>query len=192
MIEAGKSHTCAVMDNDDLICWGDNSKGQLGLGDTDHRGDATSEIGNNFAVTSVPSGRTVDSMALGWDHTCVVWDNYSVSCWGGNDHGQLGLDSTTYIGDNASEMGDNLDFPNLPELLAQSLRVMDSLVLSLMTAELTQHSAEGLNDFGQLGIESVTNVGDGTGGSMSSITNADLLSAVHAIDAGEDLRFVPL
>ena len=37
MIEAGKSHTCAVMDNDDLICWGDNSKGQLGLGDTAHR-----------------------------------------------------------------------------------------------------------------------------------------------------------
>ena len=114
MIEAGKSHTCAVMDNDDLICWGDNSKGQLGLGDTAHRGDTTSEIGNNFAVTSVPSGRTVDSMALGWDHTCVVWDNYSVSCWGGNDNGQLGLDSTTDIGDGAGEMGDNLDFLDLP------------------------------------------------------------------------------
>ena len=108
MIEAGKNHTCAVMDNNDLICWGDNSKGQLGLGDTDKRGDAPGEIGTNFEVTAVPTGRTVDSLALGWDHTCVVWDNGSVSCWGGNDNGQLGLDSTTDIGDGAGEMGDNL------------------------------------------------------------------------------------
>ena len=185
MIEAGKSHTCAVMDNDDLICWGDNSKGQLGLGDTAHRGDATSEIGNNFAVTSVPSGRTVYSMALGWDHTCVVWDNYSVSCWGGNDNGQLGLDSTTDIGDGAGEMGDSLDFLDLPGT-ASAITAGDGFTCAIVDDSGTDRAfCWGLNDFGQLGIESTTNVGDGTGGSMSSITNADV-GVVHAIDAGED------
>ena len=185
MIEAGKSHTCAVMDNNDLICWGDNSKGQLGLGDTAHRGDATSEIGNNFAVTSVPSGRTVYSMALGWDHTCVVWDNYSVSCWGGNDNGQLGLDSTTDIGDGAGEMGDSLDFLDLPGT-ASAITAGDGFTCAIVDDSGTDRAfCWGLNDFGQLGIESTTNVGDGTGGSMSSITNADV-GVVHAIDAGED------
>ena len=186
MIEAGKSHTCAVMDNDDLICWGDNSKGQLGLGDTDHRGDATGEIGDNFEVTSVPNGRTIDSMALGWDHTCVVWDNYSVSCWGGNDHGQLGLDSTTDIGDNASEMGDNLDFLDLPGT-ASAITAGDGFTCAIVDdAGNDRAFCWGLNDFGQLGIESTTNVGDGTGGSMSSISNADLMKQVLSIDAGED------
>ena len=185
MIEAGKSHTCAVMDNDDLICWGDNSKGQLGLGDTAHRGDTTGEIGDNFEVTSVPTGRTIDSMALGWDHTCVVWDNYSVSCWGGNDHGQLGLDSTTDIGDGAGEMGDNLDFLDLPGT-ASAITAGDGFTCAIVDDSGTDRAfCWGLNDFGQLGIESTTNVGDGTGGSMSSITNADV-GVVHAIDAGED------
>ena len=186
MIEAGKSHTCAVMDNDDLICWGDNSKGQLGLGDTDHRGDATGEIGSNFAVTSVPTGRTIDSMALGWDHTCVVWDNYSASCWGGNDNGQLGLDSTTDIGDGAAEMGDNLDFLDLPGT-ASAITAGDGFTCAIVDDSGTDKAfCWGLNDFGQLGIESTTNVGDGSGSSMSSISNADLTYEVQAIDAGED------
>jgi len=186
MIEAGKSHTCAVMDNDDLICWGDNSKGQLGLGDTAHRGDAAGEIGNNFAVTSVPTGRTIDSMALGWDHTCVVWDNYSVSCWGGNDNGQLGLDSTTDIGDGAGEMGDNLDFIDLPGT-ASAITAGDGFTCAIVDDSGTDRAfCWGLNDFGQLGIESTTNVGDGTGGSMSSVSNADLTYEVQAIDAGDD------
>ena len=190
MIEAGKSHTCAVMDNNDLICWGDNSKGQLGLGDTDKRGDSSGEIGTNFEVTSVPTGRTVDSMALGWDHTCVIWDNFSVSCWGGNDHGQLGLDSTTDIGDGASEMGDNLDFLDLGGT-ASAITAGDGFTCAIVLTTGASSGVDrafcwGLNDFGQLGIESTTNVGDGTGGSMSSISNADLTWYVQAIEAGED------
>ena len=186
MIEAGKSHTCAVMDNDDLICWGDNSKGQLGLGDTDHRGDSAGEIGSSFTVTSVPTGRTIDSMALGWDHTCVVWDNYSVSCWGGNDHGQLGLDSTADVGDGAGEMGDNLDFLDLPGT-ASAITAGDGFTCAIVDDAGTDRAfCWGLNDFGQLGIESTTNVGDGSGGSMSSVSNADLSYEVLTIDAGED------
>ncbi len=186
MLEAGKSHTCAVMDNNDLICWGDNSKGQLGLGDTDKRGDATGEIGSNFAVTSVPTGRTIDSMALGWDHTCVVWDNYSVSCWGGNDNGQLGLDSTTDIGDGAAEMGDNLDFLGLPGA-ASAITAGDGFTCAIIDDSGNDRAfCWGLNDYGQLGIESTTDVGDGSGGSMSSISNADLTYEVLSIDAGED------
>ena len=191
MLEAGKSHTCAVMDNNDLICWGDNSKGQLGLDDTDNRGDSSGEIGTNFEVTSVPTGRTVNSLALGWDHTCVVWDNYSVSCWGGNDHGQLGLDSIFDIGDGdgdgtGDEMGDNLDFLDLPGT-ASAITAGDGFTCAIVDDSGNDRAfCWGLNDFGQLGIESTTNVGDGSGGPMSSISNADLTYEVLSIDAGED------
>eukprot|EP00586_Coscinodiscus_wailesii_P016603 CAMPEP_0172498568 /NCGR_PEP_ID=MMETSP1066-20121228/113803_1 /TAXON_ID=671091 /ORGANISM="Coscinodiscus wailesii, Strain CCMP2513" /LENGTH=123 /DNA_ID=CAMNT_0013271881 /DNA_START=13 /DNA_END=381 /DNA_ORIENTATION=+ len=36
-ISPGDSHTCAVLDDESLKCWGRNSIGQLGLGDTVHR-----------------------------------------------------------------------------------------------------------------------------------------------------------
>ncbi|HIL65378.1 MAG TPA: hypothetical protein EYG33_04340, partial [Candidatus Poseidoniales archaeon] len=187
MIEAGKSHTCAVMDNNDLICWGDNSKGQLGLGDTDKRGDSAGEIGTNFAVTSVPTGRTVDSLGLGWDHTCAIWDNASVSCWGGNDNGQLGLDSTTSIGDGSGEMGDNLAFVTLPYSATQ-ITSGDGFTCAVLQETSTKGVyCWGLNDYGQLGVESTTSVGDGAGTSMSSITETDLSATdILALDAGED------
>ena len=33
-VECGNTHTCAVLNDDSLVCWGDNSYGQLGYGDT--------------------------------------------------------------------------------------------------------------------------------------------------------------
>ena len=39
VIVAGGSHTCAILDNSSIKCWGANATGQLGLGDDDNRGD---------------------------------------------------------------------------------------------------------------------------------------------------------
>ena len=36
-IAAGSSHTCAIVNNGDVKCWGYNYFGQLGLGDTINR-----------------------------------------------------------------------------------------------------------------------------------------------------------
>ncbi|MCB1018201.1 MAG: carboxypeptidase regulatory-like domain-containing protein, partial [Acidimicrobiales bacterium] len=46
-------HTCAVLDDDTLKCWGDNQYGQLGLGDTDDRGDTPGEMGDALAIVPV-------------------------------------------------------------------------------------------------------------------------------------------
>ena len=83
-------------------------------------------------------------------------------------------------------MGDNLDFLELPGT-ASAITAGDGFTCAIVDDSGTDRAfCWGLNDFGQLGIESTTNVGDGTGGSMSSISNADLTYAVQAIDAGED------
>jgi len=41
----GFGHTCALLDDATIKCWGLNQRGQLGLGDTESRGDAISEMG---------------------------------------------------------------------------------------------------------------------------------------------------
>ena len=41
-------------------------------------------------TNSFGANRTVVSIASGYDHTCVILDNGSVSCWGQNSYGALG------------------------------------------------------------------------------------------------------
>ena len=48
MISAGEAHTCALLDDDSLKCWGRNDYGQLGIGDTDRRGDGPGEMGDDL------------------------------------------------------------------------------------------------------------------------------------------------
>ena len=36
-VAVGVYHTCAILDDDSLKCWGYNSHGNLGLGDTTNR-----------------------------------------------------------------------------------------------------------------------------------------------------------
>lgn len=44
-IHCGRDHVCALSVGQDIKCWGGNYNGQLGLGDTDNRGDsAESEL----------------------------------------------------------------------------------------------------------------------------------------------------
>jgi len=50
-VATGYSHTCAILLDGTLKCWGSNQSGELGLGDTDNRGNTG---------TNLSSGTTVD------------------------------------------------------------------------------------------------------------------------------------
>lgn len=96
-VEAGYYHSCAVLIDGHLRCWGHGGSGALGLGDT-------STIGDDEAVASVPpidlgTGRTAVSVAVGLRHTCALLDDASVRCWGDGAGGQHGMGSTEDIGD---------------------------------------------------------------------------------------------
>ncbi|SVC40895.1 uncharacterized protein METZ01_LOCUS293749, partial [marine metagenome] len=105
-ITAGYAHSCFILDNGSVKCWGSNASGQLGLGDTNSRGDGSNEMGDNLTVIDLGTG--AKAISAGYEHTCAILDNASVKCWGSNASGQLGLGDTNSRGDGSNEMGDNL------------------------------------------------------------------------------------
>ena len=78
---------CAARADGTVWCWGTNSFGELGPGIPL----------NNFQATPVqlPALSNVRQLAAGSDHVCAVTYADVASCWGKNDHGQLGNNTTT-------------------------------------------------------------------------------------------------
>ena len=57
-----------------------------------------------FTVQATTSSSTASTIAAGHSHTCALLDNASVKCWGNNNSGQLGIDSTTNMGNSSGDM----------------------------------------------------------------------------------------
>ncbi len=154
-VSAGGSHTCAILDNGDLRCWGLNDNGQLGLGDTNYLGD-------DEAVSSAPSislgaGRTAVAVSTGQDTTCAILDDATTRCWGGGGQGRLGTGNTATIGDD--ELPSTipvLDFGASAN--ATALSNAGSYACALLDNGSTR--CWGDNAFGKLGLARDTNVGD--------------------------------
>jgi alpha-tubulin suppressor-like RCC1 family protein len=80
-IALGEKHSCVVLEDDTVLCWGGNEAGQLGRG----------TIGGIQARPGVVTGlANVVEVVAGSDHSCARLRTGTVSCWGGNAAGQLG------------------------------------------------------------------------------------------------------
>ena len=112
-VVVGGHHTCVLLSNNQVKCWGANGTGGLGQGHRNHLGDGLdengkSEMGDNLPVVDLGRGLTAQSVVVGGYHTCVLLSNYQVKCWGHNSYGQLGQNHWNPLGDAANQMGDNL------------------------------------------------------------------------------------
>lgn len=107
-VAIGMYHTCALLDNGTVKCWGSNHNGQLGQGHSNYVGRSSDELGDNLPTVDLGSERTAKEITSGRDHTCALLDNGTVKCWGYNSFGQLGQEHAEDLGDDANEMGDNL------------------------------------------------------------------------------------
>ena len=101
-LAAGEDHTCALLGNGAVKCWGRGSNGRLGYGDTSDRGDEAGEMGDNLPAIDLGTGRTATQIVAGYGHTCALLDNSQVSCWGSGYNGKLGYGNTSSRGSNAS------------------------------------------------------------------------------------------
>jgi alpha-tubulin suppressor-like RCC1 family protein len=87
-VSCGSRHTLALTAKGLVFCWGWNSYGQLGLGDTNNRVTPT-------VISSLASMR-VSEVCSGYRHSFVVVSNQrrevgSLWGWGWNQYGQVGL-----------------------------------------------------------------------------------------------------
>ena len=83
---AGWHRSFAIHDNDgSVFSWGENSSGELGLGDT---------VGH-LRPDLIPNLSGVADIAAGVEHTLALKTDGTVLSWGNNSNGQLGLGTTT-------------------------------------------------------------------------------------------------
>jgi alpha-tubulin suppressor-like RCC1 family protein len=136
-IAVGGVHTCAVTTAGAVLCWGVNASGQLGDG-------STSSKTTPQPVTGLASG--VAAIAAGTEHTCARTTAGAVQCWGRNNSGQLGDNSTT-----------DKTTPQPVSALASGVAAMAAggdHACALTTAGAVQ--CWGRNTYGQLGDGSTT------------------------------------
>ena len=84
-IQSSERFTCALGSDYNVYCWGDNTDGELGNGS----GATYSAV--PVAVTKANyASKAVKQLSVGRFHTCVVTSMNLVYCWGKNNTGQLG------------------------------------------------------------------------------------------------------
>jgi alpha-tubulin suppressor-like RCC1 family protein len=93
-VSAGGDHTCALMTDGAMLCWGNNFEGQLGNG-------TAVQLPTPNAVAGLGSG--VAAVTAGYHHSCAVMTDATAECWGLSDHGQVG-DGTTLERDRPVEV----------------------------------------------------------------------------------------
>ncbi|CAN0583625.1 unnamed protein product, partial [Ectocarpus sp. 12 AP-2014] len=76
-------------------------------------GDEEDDMGDNVLEVDLGTGETGYYVAYGLRHACAILMGGNVKCWGDNRSGQLGLGHVDTIGDDPSEMGDDLPYVDL-------------------------------------------------------------------------------
>ncbi len=79
-ISAGSYHTCALLNNRTIQCWGNNKYGQLGNGSTE----------DSSVPVTVEGISNATQLTAGHLHTCARLSDNTIKCWGYNYYGQLG------------------------------------------------------------------------------------------------------
>lgn len=87
-ISAGFTHACALTTDSLIYCWGSNTNGQLGTGDTTNVNVPTA-----VSTSGVLSGKTPTAVSAGALYTCAVASG-NAYCWGLQTNGKLGNGQT--------------------------------------------------------------------------------------------------
>lgn len=80
-------HACALLTDGTVSCWGDDSYGQLGAGQTTPDAGSATPVavqGLPGAASAICVGDSFSCAIVGNDENAAVW------CWGDNTYGQLG------------------------------------------------------------------------------------------------------
>lgn len=88
-LAVGAHHNCVHLSDNSVRCWGDNSYGELGQDPDTLEQSATAVF---ISGLSPGTGASLVSITSAWTHTCALFSDSIVMCWGQNDDNQLGRD----------------------------------------------------------------------------------------------------
>ena len=81
------THACAVLQYGDLVCWGSNSNGQVGV----------VGAGPFSSPQTIAVGTRISAVSVGALHSCALSESGGVLCWGDNAYGQLATGNTSPV-----------------------------------------------------------------------------------------------
>jgi cysteine-rich repeat protein len=160
-IDTYYAHTCAVLLDKTMRCWGAGQYGALGSGNENNVGDDPPPEMPPLEIHAVIQAKQV---ATGKNHTCVLLVDGSVRCWGRNNFGQLGQGSTDTIGLKPEDIP-----PVIPTLLGldeqdgKVKQISAGLAHNCALMESGNVRCWGYGNSGRLGTGDTTNIGDQPG-----------------------------
>lgn len=164
-------HSCGVLMNGQMYCWGAGVAKQIGNG-------SSTNVLNPVQV--IQGGAFVESVSVGATASCALTDIQGIHCWGGNTFGELGQENTSGVYTTLSSA------PAI-DLGTGELALKVAAAKNHICALLTNNEVKcwGLNSSGQLGSGSTINLGDGAGEMGDSLPTVDFgLSQVEDLVSG--------
>ncbi len=155
-ISAGSYHTCAILDEGSVRCWGYGNEGQLSYGSTNNVGDTPATVPAKVGPVNLGAGRTAKAISAGGAHTCAILDDGSVRCWGNGVYGQLGYGNTDNVGDHKPP--GSARPVNLGGHSATAISAGGNGTCAILDDRSVRCWGDGV--YGQLGYGNTNNVGD--------------------------------
>lgn len=95
----GERHSCVLLADGRVRCWGRGWEGQLGYG-------TNADVDDPRLAGDVPLGGMATQISVGSTHSCALLKSGTVRCWGDGSHGQLGLGRVPAGWPTPEELGD--------------------------------------------------------------------------------------
>ena len=178
-IRCGGLHVCALSTDHDTKCWGRNTDGELGLGDSNSRGDMDGEMGDDLPVLDMGTDFVPQLLGGGSGYNLALSADGSIKAWGNNMMGALGYGDTRDRGNLPNQIGDNLLLIDLGDgLIATDISsgccAGHSCVFLENGIDFVGLKCWGINSWSQLGLGDTNYRGD------------------EADEMGDNLPFIPL
>ena len=183
----GGMHSCALLEGGAVHCWGGADHHEVGLGDTERRGDEPGELGAALPAVALGTDLHAVAVAAGDTHTCVLFAHGAIKCFGEGRYGVLGIDDTRSRGADARDMGDALPFVSLGSFHA--VEVVSGGLHACARSNDHRVVCWGGNRSGQLGLGHTDSPGGKPGQSSMAPPGGD---ARPKVDLGRDGTVVAL
>lgn len=131
-LEAGQDHTCAIIADGRVFCWGINHDGCLGSG---------LPIPSSNVPVQVIGVNDATGLAAGFGHTCAVRNSGEIACWGHGGSGALGDGLSTSSATPVAVLN-----------ISDAVKISAGLFFTCALRAMGQVLCWGANDFSQLGL----------------------------------------